>query len=153
MSPIVDKVTKALEGVIAESGYELVDVEYEKKYEEMNLTIYVYAESGVSLDDCEKVHHIIDPILEELDPTNNKPFVLNVSSPGLDRPFKKQRDFERNYGKEVEIKLYAPLKGKKYFEGVLVEKKDNVTIVSVDGKEQQIEDSRIALVRPLVKFS
>ena len=75
-----------------------------------------------------------------------------MSSPGLDRPFKKQRDFERNYGKEVEVKLYAPLKGKKVYEGTLVYRNENVVTIT-DGKQEiNIENNRVAYVRPLVKF-
>ena len=90
--------------LVTELGYEIVDVEFVKKDGNDNLTIFVDVPTGMSLDDCERVHNAIDPLLDELDPTNGKPYVLNVSSPGLDRPFNKQRDYERNYGKEVEIK-------------------------------------------------
>ncbi len=150
------KITQAvydkINPTVTELGYEIVDVEFEKKDGNDNLTIFVDYPSGMTLDDCEKVHVAIDPLIDELDPTNGKPYVLNVSSPGLDRPFKKQRDYERNYGKEVEIKLYAPLKGKKLYEGVLLVRDDNSLTVLCDEKELTIENSRIALVRPLVKF-
>ena len=79
--------------------------------------------------------------------------MLNISSPGLDRPFKKQRDFERNYGKEVEVKLYAPLRGKKLYEGILKEKAENFLIIETADKEDlKLEMTRVALVRPLVRF-
>ncbi len=146
------KVLEKIEPIVTSMGYEIVDVEFEKKYVDDNLTVFIDVSTGVSLDDCEKVHYAIDPALDELDPTDGKPYVLNVSSPGLDRPFKKQRDFERNYGKEVEVKLYAPLKGKKIFEGVLVERKENVTVIESRGETIAIENNKIALVRPLVKF-
>ena len=141
-----------LEPVVSGIGYEIVDIEFEKKYGEDNLTVFIDCPQGVSLDDCEKVHYAIDPVLDEIDPTGGKPYVLNVSSPGLDRPFKKQRDYERNYGKEVEIKLYAPLKGKKIYEGVLENRSETVTVVTVEKETLTIENNRIALVRPLVKF-
>ena len=146
------KVLEKIEPIVTALGYEVVDIEFEKKYGEDNLTVFIDIPTGVSLDDCEKVHYAIDPALDELDPTNGKPYVLNVSSPGLDRPFKKQRDFERNYGKEVEVKLYAPLKGKKIYEGVLVERGENVTVIKLSKETITIENNKIALVRPLVKF-
>ena len=118
----------------------------------MNLTVYIDIPRGVNLDDCETVNNAVNPILDELDPTNGAPYILNVSSPGLDRPFKKQRDFERNYGKEVEVKLYAPLKGKKLYEGVLQTRDNNTVTILCGGEELKIENSRIAFVRPLVKF-
>lgn len=107
---------------------------------------------GVSLDDCEKVHYALEDELDRLDPTNGSPYVLEISSPGLDRPFKKQRDYERNYGREVEVKLYAPLKGQKVYEGVLLERTDGYVKLNSGGEEIKLEASRIALVRPLVKF-
>ena len=136
-----------------ELGYETVDVERRNEYGELHITIYAdKVPDGISLDDCERIHYEIEPLLDELDPTGGKPYVLEVSSPGLDRPFKTQRDYERNYGKEAEIKLYAPIKGVKTYEGVLKEHTDGYTLIECDGKEVKIENTRIAAVRPLVKF-
>lgn len=145
---VIEKIQPAVTAL----GYEIVDVEFEKKNGEDNLTIFIDIPSGVSLDDCEKVHYAVDPLLDELDPTAGKPYILNVSSPGLDRPFKKQRDYERNYGKEVEIKLYAPLKGKKVYEGVLVARDENSLTLNLGKEEIKIENNKIAIARPLVKF-
>ena len=147
----LNKVNNAISAAVESAGCEIVDIEYDKKYGEMNLTVYVY-KKGLTLDDCEKVHYAIDPILDELDPTCGKPYNLNVSSPGLDRPFKTQRDFERNYDTEVELKLFAPQKGKKLFEGVLKNRGENVTVIVCGQEEFTFENSKIAFVRPLVKF-
>lgn len=153
---MADRTVDIIDGLIRETveklGYEIVDIEYVKKYGQMNLTIYIDIPRGMSLDDCELVHNAVNPILDDADPIADA-YVLNISSPGLDRPFKKQRDYERNYGKEVEVKLYAPLQGKKVYEGVLKEKSENVVVIETfDGKEVRIEMTRVALVRPLVKF-
>ena len=145
-------VFEAINPTVSDLGYEIVEVEYVKKGQDMNLTIYIDIPSGVSLDDCEKVHMAIDPILDELNPTQDKPYILNVSSPGLDRPFKTQRDFERNYGREVEVKLYAPIKGVKLYEGVLVERTETITEIKTKKENVKIENNKIALVRQLVKF-
>lgn len=153
MSKLTDSVREAITPILTSMGVELVDIEFEKKYGQDNLTIFIYTQGGVSLDDCERVHMAIDPILDELDPTNGQPYVLNVSSPGLDRPFKTQRDFERNYGTEVEVKLYAPLMGKKIYSGVLISRDNNATVIDTEKGELKIENNRIALVRPLFKFS
>lgn len=152
MSQIVEIVENGIAKQMEELGYEIVDVTYESKYDAMNLTIFIDKTGGVTLDDCEVVHRAIDPILDELNPTGDAPYVLNVSSPGLDRPFKKQRDFERNYGNEVEVKLFAPLKGKKNYAGILKEKKEHVVIIEVDGNLLSLENSKVVYVRPLVKF-
>ena len=153
MEKITDKIFEKINPTIVGLGYEIVDVEYVKKGNDAALTVYIdKVPVGISLDDCEKVSVAIDPLLDELNPTNDEPYTLNVSSPGLDRPFKKQRDFERNYGKEVEIKLYAPMQGKKIYEGVLISHNENTTEIELDGKQIKIENSKIAIARPLVRF-
>ncbi len=152
MANIVEIAKEKVVPVIEKLGYEVVDVEYLKKGETFNLTFYIDIMRGVTLDDCEKVHNEIDPVLDALDPTAGAPYTLNVSSPGLDRPFKKQRDYERNYGREVEIKLFGPLKGKKVFEGVLISRNENTITIKTDKEEITIENNRVAKVCPLVKF-
>ena len=108
MNKVEQDTLDAISAPVEALGYEIVDVEYVKKPDGMNLTVYIDIPRGVTLDDCEAVHNLINPIMDALDPTEGA-YVLNVSSPGLDRPFKKPRDYERNYGREVEVKLYAPL--------------------------------------------
>lgn len=153
MSEKRDAVFDAVDAKIRELGYETVDVERRSEYGEMHLTIYVdKVPEGISLDDCERIHYEIEPILDALDPTGGKPYVLEVSSPGLDRPFKTQRDYERNYGKEAEVKLYAPIKGVKVYEGVLKEHTEGYTLIECNGEDVKIENNRIAAVRPLVRF-
>ena len=142
----------AIREPVEKCGFEIVAVEYVKKPDGMNLTIYIDIPRGVTLNDCELVHNTINPIIDELDPVDG-PYILNVSSPGLDRPFKTQRDFERNYGREVEIKLYAPIKGKKYYEGILKSRTENVVVLEIDGADVSFETNRIALARPSVHFS
>ncbi len=150
---MTERIFEAIDGKIRSLGYETVDVEQRREYGELHITVYVdKVPDGVSLDDCERIHYEIEPILDELDPTAGKPYVLEVSSPGLDRPFKKQRDFERNYGKEVEVRLFAPVKGVKVYEGILKERTENYVLIESKGSDIKIENTRIALVRPLVKF-
>ena len=116
---ISEKVEEFLEPIILELGYELVEVEYAKKQNGMNLTVYIDSKQGITLSDCEKVHKTIDEPLDELDPTNNAPYTLNVSSCGLDRPLKNDKDYNRNIGEEIEISLYSKVNGKKSFVGKL----------------------------------
>lgn len=153
MSGLIEKVRDAILPVLEKENVELVAVEFEKKYGQDNLTVFIYKNGGVSLDDCERIHLAVDHVIDAADPTNGQPYVLNISSPGLDRPFKTQRDFERNYGEEVEVKLFAPMKGKKIYEGTLICHDENTTTVStLKEGEIKIENSKIALVRPLIKF-
>lgn len=151
---MLKQISDAISPKVESLGYEVVAVEEHSEYGNKIITVLIdKVPDGISLNDCEMLHYEIEPILDELDPTNGKPYVLEISSPGLDRPFKTQRDFERNYGKEVEVKLYAPLKGVKTFEGVLVEHSDGYTLIDTKNGSQKIENTRIAVVRPLIKFN
>ncbi len=139
-----------LENYAAPMGIEIVDVEFSDK--DRAITIFIETESGVDLDTCEAFHNaIMDPI-DEFDPTYDAPYTLNVSSPGLDRPFKTQRDFERNLGKEVEVKLYAPMKGKKYIEGFLAAFDENSVTIQSGADEIKIARNRIAKINKAIKF-
>ncbi len=117
----IEEIQSVLQPVAETIGVEIYEIVF-KQGKNPALTIYLDTEreGGIDLDTCEKFHNAVDPILDELDPTFGQPYTLNVSSPGLDRPFKKERDFMRNIGKKVEIKLYAPHKGEKFFEAILL---------------------------------
>jgi len=146
----ISEIQAFLEKIASPMGIEIVEVEWNDKTSA--LTIYIETEQGVDLDTCEKFHNaIMDPI-DELDPTFDAPYTLNVSSPGLDRPFKTARDFERNLQKEVELKLYAPLKGKKFIEGVLVGFDENSVTVQTDKEEFKISRNKIAKINKAIKF-
>ena len=130
---------------------ELIDVEFvTSKNPELN--IYVDTEDGIDLDTLEKFHNLISDKLDEFDPSYGEAYTLNVSSPGLDRPFKTARDFERNLGLDVEIKLYAPMKGKKYFEGTLVDYDGKNVTVLIDGKDVKFELTKISKINQAIKF-
>ena len=129
---------------------EIVDVEFDKGT--ATLTAFIETADGVDLDTCEKFHNaVMDPI-DELDPTFGEPYTLNISSPGLDRPFKTARDFERNLQKEVEVKLYAPVKGKKYLEGVLCAFDENTVTVKLGAEEVKLQRNKIAKINKAIKF-
>ena len=138
--------------VIEEMGYEVVEVEYAKQVDGMNLVFYIDNDNGVTIDDCEKVTRAIDPILDELNPTDDKPYILSVSSPGIDRPLKTDRDFNRNIGKEIEITLFSKLDGKKNFKGKLVSySQEEVTIEDAKG-QTTLKRNLIANIVPIIKF-
>ncbi len=132
-------------------GAEIVEVEM-KVSKNPSLTIYIETEDGVDLNTLEKFHNLIDAPLDEFDPTFGAAYTLNVSSPGVDRPFKTERDFERNLGNDVEIKLYAPLKGEKFIEGEMIDFDKNTVTILVHGKEQKIERTQIAKINQAIKF-
>lgn len=146
----IKEITEFLEKIATPMGVEIVDVEWSDK--SASLTVYIETETGVDLDTCEKFHNaIMDPI-DELDPTFDAPYTLNVSSPGLDRPFKTVRDFERNLNKEVEVKLYAPLKGCKFIEGFLTDFDENSLTVKTEKEEIKISRNKIAKINKAIKF-
>ncbi len=139
-----------LESYATPMGIEIVDIEFSDK--DKTLTIFIETENGVDLDTCEAFHNAIMEPIDEFDPTYDVPYTLNVSSPGLDRPFKTQRDFERNLGKEVEVKLYAPIKGKKFLEGVLTSFDENTVGLKTDKEELKLQRNRIAKINKAIKF-
>ena len=131
---------------------ELVDVEYVKEGGEFFLRIYIDKEGGVSLNECEVVTRTLNPILDEKDPIKDNYF-LEVSSPGLDRPLKKEKDFIRYKGRDVEIKLYKPINGAKMHEGELVGlTEDNNIKVIIDNEEVEFNKKDVALIRLAIKF-
>lgn len=141
-----------LRPVIEEMGYELVDVEYVKEFDGMSLIFTIDKEEGVTIDDCEKVNKKIDPIIDELNPTDDKPFTLVVSSPGLDRPLKTDRDLKRNLEKEVTVTLFAKVDGKKSFDGVLKGFDDKNVILETAENTIAFERDKIANIKLIIKF-
>lgn len=145
LKEIAKKVYDATNSVITQNGYELADVELIKNGSDLELVLYIFKDTGISLDDCEKVHYLVEPIIDELDPTSGEPFSLSISSLGLLRPLKTTRDFERRLGKEVEIKLYAPNESKKKnFVGVLNKVDEDNIELSVNDKVEVIARKQIA---------
>lgn len=141
----MEEIRALLQSVADGMGVELVDVEF-KRGHNPSLTAYIDTEDGVDLDTCEKYHRAIDEALDALDPTFGEPYTLNVSSPGLDRPLKTQRDFDRCLGEKVEVRLFAPLRGKKYLEGVLAGFDGNNVRLEAEKGEISLELSRIAKI-------
>lgn len=133
-------------------GVELVEVEYAKKANGMNLTIFIDKVGGVDINDCEKLHRLIDEPLDVLDPTQGKSYILNVSSLGIDRPLKTFRDFQRNENKEIVIKLFAPIDGKKIYEGVLCEFDEKTFKIKNKDGCFTFEKDKTALIEPLIRF-
>ena len=142
------------EPIVAELGYELVEVAYQKEPNGMNLIFYIDREEGITINDCEKVTKALDIPLEEANPTNDKPYILVVSSLGIDRPIKSDRDFKRNIGNDIEIKFYAPhptLK-KKQLEGQLVAFDEESVTITIKDEEIKVERKLIANIAPVIKF-
>lgn len=147
----IEEIQNALQPIADEMQIEIVEIEF-KQGKEPALTVYIDIDGGVDLNTCEKFHRAIDEPLDALDPTFGQPYTLNVSSPGLDRPLKTARDFQKCMGEKVEIKLFAPLKGKKFFEAKLVSYDGNCIEVE-EGKETlKLEISKIAKICRAIDF-
>lgn len=138
--------------IIEEMGYEVVDIEYCKKSDGMNLIFYIDNEEGVKIEDCEKVSKVIDPILDEINPTDDKSYILSVSSPGIDRPLHTNRDFKRNIGHEILITTFSKIDGSKKFEGKLISFDENQVTIEQNKQQLIFERDKIAHVEPLIKF-
>ncbi len=116
---IVGTVKKIAEPLAEELGYFLWDVEYVKEGADMYLRITIDSEEGIQIEDCEKMHRAIDPLLDEADPIEGA-YHLEVSSPGIERELKTDMHIEACEGWDVEVRLYAPIDGAKSYLGVLV---------------------------------
>lgn len=144
---VEEAVEKIAEEILANTDYELVDVEYVKE-RDWFLRLYIDKEGGIGLDDCQEVSGLLDEKLEELNIINDR-YILEVSSPGLDRALKKEKDFKREMGKVVDITLYKAIDGEKMITGKLTGyTKDIITI----DETREIALKDIALVRLHIDF-
>ena len=141
-----------LQPIIDSHGFELVDVEYVKEAGNWYLRVYIDKPGGITVDDCEVVSRTFSDILDEKDYIEDT-YIFEVSSPGLGRPLKKEKDFQRSIGEEVEIRTYRAVDKQKEFIGILVEyDKDTVTIEYEDETTQRFDRSDIALIRLALHF-
>ena len=147
----IEEIQTGLQPIADEMAIEIVEVEF-KQGKEPALTVYIDVDGGVDLDTCEKFHRAIDPVLDEIDPTFGAPYTLNVSSPGLDRPLKTKRDYDKCMGEKVEIKLFAPMTGKKFFEAKLVGYDGNCVEVEDQGEVIKLEKTKIAKICRAIDF-
>lgn len=133
-------------------SYELVDVEFLKEGTNWYLRVYIDKPGGITIDDCQTVSESLSDVLDKEDPIEQTYF-LEVSSPGLERPLKKERDFEKYKGETVEVKLFEAVEGKKIFEGELIGLIDGRVAIRTDKNEELFFDKdRIALVKRVIKF-
>lgn len=142
----VQMVEKLAQKVADEMGLELVEVTLQKESRGKCLCIYVDKDGGLTLDDCEKYHKQVQPLFEDVDYD-----IMEVSSPGVDRPIKNMRDFERHRGDMVEVKLFAPLNGSKLYQGSLTAMDEaSVTITLPDDEAMTFERKAVAIIKPMV---
>ncbi|MCT4544181.1 MAG: ribosome maturation factor RimP [Vallitalea sp.] len=143
---------EVLNPILVKNEFELVDVEYVKEASNWYLRIFIDKEGGITIDDCEIVSRAFDSDFEDKDPIK-EPYILEVSSPGLDRPLKKDKDFARNIGKKVEVKLYKAIDKQKEFVGILKGfDDDSITLELENGGEWPIKRTDVAIIRLAILF-
>lgn len=146
------KTEEILMPIVDEHGFELVDVEYVKEGGTWYLRAYIDKPGGITVDDCEVVSRRLSDILDEKDYIDDA-YILEVSSPGLGRPLKKEKDYKRSLGEEVEIRTYRMIEKQKEFTGILKSYDDKtVTIELEDETVRTFEKSNIALIRLAFDF-
>lgn len=146
------RATEIIMPIIEANNFELVDLEYVKEGSGKYLRAYIDKPGGITVEDCEAVSRPFSDKLDELD-FIDEAYILEVSSPGLGRPFKKDKDFQRNISEEVELKLYKQVDHLKDYVGLLKAfDKDTVTIELENGEEKVFERANIALIRQTVYF-
>ncbi|MCI8311648.1 MAG: ribosome maturation factor RimP [Lachnospiraceae bacterium] len=135
-----------------ERQFELVDVEFVKEAGNWFLRVYIDKPGGITIDDCELISRALSDKLDEEDFIVES-YILEVSSPGLGRPLKKEKDFVRSQGQSVEVKLFRPIEKQKEFTGILKSwDKDTVTLEFEEEAVLTIERANIALIRLAFDF-
>ena len=138
--------------ILEKYEFELVDVEYVKEAGTWYLRAYIDKPGGIAINDCEVVSRELSDLLDQKDFIDDS-YILEVSTPGLGRPLKKERDFARSIGAEVEIRTYRMVEGRKEFTGVLEEyDSESVTVSYEDGTKQNFDRKEIALIRLAFDF-
>ena len=137
--------------IMEEMHFELVDVEYVKEGSTWYLRAYIDKEGGITVNDCEAVARRMNDLLDEEDFISDS-YVFEVSSPGLGRPLKKEKDFARSMGKLVEVRTYRPIDKQKEFCGVLDAYDENSVTINEDGALRTFEKKDIALIRLAIEF-
>lgn len=141
------KTEQLIQPIIDANNFELVDVEFVKEGSEWYLRVYIDKDGGITVDDCEVVSRAFNEILDREDYIQEQ-YIFEVSSPGLLRPLKKEKDYKRSIGKKIDIKLFKAVEKCKEFTGILKEYNDDTITLEFDDKTQQVfERTNLAMIR------
>jgi ribosome maturation factor RimP len=155
MSKVTEVVAELVSPIVTAAGLELVDVEYIKEGREWFLRVYIDKDGGVDIEECGLVSEKLSEKLDELDPIPHNYF-LEVSSPGAERPLKKEKDFEKSIGKNILLKTYEAIDGEKSFEGTLLEFSNDIVKIEIKIKTRkkimEIPYDKVASARLAVTF-
>ena len=146
-----EKVREALAPEIEGLGYRLWDVEFVKEASEWYLRFTIDSDDGITIEDCEKVHRHIDPLLDELDPIEQS-YHLEVSSPGVERDVRTPEHFAACVGETVEVKLFAPIDGRKSYRGKLLGFENETIKLEDGGVEYGIPRDKASKIKTVFEF-
>jgi ribosome maturation factor RimP len=133
-------------------GYTLWDVEFLKEGARRILRVTIDSENGITIEDCEKMHRAIDPILDEIDPIEDA-YDLEVSSPGIERDLRTSAHIDACVGERVEVRFFAPFEGIKQLEGILLGREGEETVcIEVNGEEKKFPRNAISKLQTLFDF-
>lgn len=150
MANIEEKVENLISKTINDLGYDLYDVEYVKEGKDYFLRIYIDSEKGIDLDDCEKVSNAINELIDKEDYIKEQYF-LEVSSSGVERVLRKDKHLKANLGKEVSIKLFKQINGKKQYKGILKDFDENF-ITIFDEEEIKIDRKNVSQIKTVYNW-
>ncbi len=148
---IESRVTKLLENIIINLGYELYDVRYEKEGKDYYLRIIIDKPNGIDINDCEKVNNEINDILDDADYIKEQYF-LEVSSPGIERVLRKEKHFQNQIGNDISVKLFKPINKQKEFVGTLESYKDNEITLNINNEIIRIDLKDIAIAKTIFNW-
>lgn len=150
-SEIESYVEELVMPIMEEGNFELVDVEYVKEGANWYLRVYADKEGGINIDDCVTISRALEVKLDEKDLIPDA-YILEVSSPGLGRQLKKDRDYKRSLGEEIEFKLYKAREKQKEFTGILKDFDENTFTITIDDEDVVFERKEVAMMRLAVHF-
>ena len=150
-APVTQSVTELIEPGLLADGLELVDVEFKKEGQNWVLRIYIDKEGGVTVADCQKVSRLAGDLIE-VEEVIEPVYTLEVSSPGLNRVLKKEKDFLKYSGKKIYVQCHAPMDGRKKFTGILKDFIDQSIHLEVDGQHYTIPLNLVAKANLVIEF-
>jgi ribosome maturation factor RimP len=148
---IYQLVSELIEPTVTEHNAELVDVEYIKAGKVWTLRVFIDKKQGITVLDCQKLSREIEDLIEVHELISD-PYTLEVSSPGLDRLLKKEADFLRNKDKQIQLKTYAPIEGRKNFSGIILDVKNKILFLVDKDDCLELELANIAQAKLVIKF-
>jgi len=150
-APVTQSVIELIEPSLLAKGIELVDVEFKKEGKNWVLRVFIDKEGGVTLEDCQKISSLVGDLIE-IEEVIEPAYTMEVSSPGLNRVLKKEKDFIRFSGKKICVQCHAPLNGRKKFTGILKDFKNQSIRLEVDGQLQIISINRVAKANLVIEI-